>query len=62
MLTINADQDPLFSEYYQPYKERTHGGDLPESPYGEWVTASTDESRDFLVPFPFDKLVATPST
>jgi len=35
---------------------------LPEGAYGDWLTTSADQSRDFLVPFPSDKPVATPMT
>lgn len=62
MLTINADQDPLFRDYHQPNKEKRMVVILPEGAYGDWLTASADQSREFLVPFPSDKLVATPMT
>ncbi|MEN4919459.1 SOS response-associated peptidase family protein [Achromobacter spanius] len=60
MLMINADEDPLFREYHQAGKEKRMVVILPEGAYGEWLTASADQSRDFLVPFPSGKLVATP--
>ena len=59
MLTINADQDPLFKHYHQPGKEKRMVAILPEGAYADWLTASADESRDFLVPFPSEKLIAT---
>ncbi|MGN6454934.1 MAG: SOS response-associated peptidase [Achromobacter mucicolens] len=62
MLTINADHDPLFRDYHQPNKEKRMVVILPEGAYGDWLTVSADQSRDFLVPFPSDKLVATPMT
>ncbi|WP_367352516.1 SOS response-associated peptidase [Achromobacter animicus] len=62
MLTINADQDPLFRDYHQPNKEKRMVVILPEGAYGDWLTAGADQSRDFLIPFPSDKLVATPET
>lgn len=35
---------------------------LPEEAYEDWLTAGADQSRDFLLPFPSEKLVATPMT
>ncbi|WP_325048238.1 SOS response-associated peptidase family protein [Achromobacter spanius] len=62
MLTIHADQDPLFRDYQRPNKEKRMVVILPEGTYGDWLIASADQSRDFLVPFPSEKLVATPLT
>lgn len=62
MLTINADADPLFRDYHQADKEKRMVVILPEGAYGDWLTARADDSRDFLVPFPSDRLVATPMT
>lgn len=62
LLTINADNDPLFHDYHQPNKEKRMVVNLPEGSYDDWLTASAEESRDYLVPFPSDKLVATPQT
>ncbi|MGE8657019.1 MAG: SOS response-associated peptidase [Achromobacter sp.] len=59
MLTINADEDPLFQDYHQAGKEK-RGVILPEGAYGDWLAAPADATRDFLVPFPADRLVATP--
>lgn len=60
MLTINADDDPLFKHYHQAGKEKRMVVILPEGAYGDWLTASADESRAFLVPFPSGKLVTMP--
>ena len=60
MLTINADQDPLFRNYHQAGKEKRMVVILPEGAYGDWLTAPADATRAFLVPFPADRLVATP--
>ena len=60
MLTINADEDPLFRDYHQAGKEKRMVVILPEGAYGDWLTAPTEATRDFLIPFPSDKLVATP--
>ncbi|MNX11329.1 hypothetical protein D3C86_410890 [compost metagenome] len=60
MLTINADEDPLFRDYHQAGKEKRMVVILPEGAYGDWLTAPVEATRDLLVPFPSDKLVATP--
>lgn len=60
MLTINADEDPLFRDYHQAGKEKRMVVILPEGAYGDWLAAPATDSRDFLMPFPSDKLVARP--
>ncbi|WP_088148336.1 SOS response-associated peptidase [Achromobacter denitrificans] len=60
MLTINADQDPLFRDYHQPNKEKRMVVILPEGAYGDWLTAPVADTRDFMQPYPADRLVAEP--
>ncbi len=60
MLTINADHDPLFKHYHQAGKEKRMVVILPEGAYEDWLTAPAEATRDFLVPYPSDRLVATP--
>ncbi|WP_334158447.1 SOS response-associated peptidase [Achromobacter insolitus] len=60
MLTINADQDPLFQNYHQADKEKRMVVILPEGAYQDWLTAQVADTRDFLVPYPADRLVAEP--
>ncbi|OAD17121.1 SOS response-associated peptidase [Achromobacter insolitus] len=60
MLTINADQDPLFQNYHQAGKEKRMVVILPEGAYQDWLTAPVADTQDFLVPYPADRLVATP--
>ncbi|MCY1535103.1 hypothetical protein D9M68_704940 [compost metagenome] len=60
MLTINADKDPLFQNYNQAGKEKRMVVILPEGAYADWLTAPVEDTRDFLVPYPSDRLVATP--
>jgi len=60
MLTINADHDPLFQRYHRPGEEKRMVVILPEGAYGDWLTSSSDRTRDFLVPYPAEKLIATP--
>ncbi|MCY1519211.1 SOS response associated peptidase (SRAP) [compost metagenome] len=60
MLTINADDDPLFRDYHQAGKEKRMVVILPEGAYAEWLTAPVADTRDFLLPYPADRLVAEP--
>ncbi len=60
MLTINADQDPLFQNYHQAGKEKRMVVILAEGVYQDWLTAPVAATRDFLVPYPAERLVATP--
>lgn len=62
MLTINADDHPLFKHYHQSGKEKRMVVILPEGAYDDWLTASAEESWDFPVPYPADRLVATPES
>lgn len=61
MLTINADDDPVFQHYQQAGHEKRMVVILPEGAYGDWLTADAFRSREFLVPFPSERLVATPA-
>lgn len=60
MLMINADGDPLFKHYHAPAKEKRMVVILPEQAYDDWLTAPAENAGDFLVPYPSDRLVATP--
>ncbi len=60
MLTINADHDPLFQNYHQSGKEKRMVVILPEGAYHDWLTAPVADTRDFLAPYPADRLVAEP--
>lgn len=58
MLTINADDDPLFRDYHQADKEKRMVVILPDGAYGDWLTSPASDTRDFLLPYPADRLVA----
>lgn len=58
MLTINADQHPLFQLYHKPGDEKRMVVILPDGAYGDWLTATAEQSRDFLQAYPAEKLVA----
>lgn len=59
MLTVNADKHPLFRNYHQVGKEKRMVVILPEGSYSEWLTATADESSQFLIGLPADQLDAT---
>ncbi|VEI25189.1 SOS response-associated peptidase [Bordetella bronchiseptica] len=58
MLTINADDHPLFKHYHQAGKEKRMVVILPDGAYGDWLTAPATATRDFLAPYPADRLIA----
>lgn len=60
MLTINADDDPLFRHYHRAGEEKRMLVILPEGAYGDWLTAPAADTRDFLTPYPAENLLATP--
>ncbi|OZI61538.1 SOS response-associated peptidase [Bordetella genomosp. 11] len=59
MLTINADQHPLFRDYHKAKDEKRMVVILPDGAYGDWLTGAGD-IRDYLLPYPADELVAEP--
>jgi putative SOS response-associated peptidase YedK len=34
---------------------------LPDGAYGDWLTTSVERTREFLMPYPADALVARPA-
>ncbi|KAG0917022.1 hypothetical protein G6F32_016477 [Rhizopus arrhizus] len=48
--------------YHQSGKEKRMVVILSEGAYGDWLTAPAEAARDFLLPYPADKLIATPMT
>lgn len=67
MLTINADEHPLFKDMHRPDPKRPPGHQdkrmvviLPAAQYREWLDAPTEESMNFMRPYPADRLVAIP--
>lgn len=61
MLTINADQHELMREYHRPGDEKRMVVVLPDGAYEDWLTGAGD-IRDYLQPYPAEKLVAEPVT
>lgn len=58
MLTINADEHPLMSNYHKPTDEKRMVVILPEAAYDDWLTAPADESMAFVRAYPADRLLA----
>ncbi len=58
MLTINADDHPLMSNFHRQGAEKRMVVLLPQARIKDWLTASADESAEFMRPYPADRLVA----
>lgn len=59
MLTINADDHALMRNMHKPDDEKRMVVILPRAAYGDWLDASAARTREFLQPYPADKLVAS---
>lgn len=67
MLTINADEHPLFKLMHRPDSKRPPEQQdkrmvviLPEARYEEWLDSPPERSMDFMNPYPADRLVMAP--
>ena len=67
MLTINADSHAIFNELHRPDPRRPPDKQdkrmvviLPEAAYAAWLNALTEQSMDFLRPYPVEQLLAVP--
>ncbi len=58
MLTINADDHPLMKQFHKPQEEKRMVVILPEDRYLDWLQASPEQSRDFLLSWPADELTS----
>lgn len=66
MLTVNADDHPLFKQMHRPDLKRPPEKQdkrmvviLPEAQYGEWLDAPAECSMDFMRQFPAERLAMT---
>jgi putative SOS response-associated peptidase YedK len=59
MLTINADAHALMRNMHKPDEEKRMVVILPRAAYGNWLDASAAQTREFLQPYPADKLIAS---
>ncbi len=60
MLTINADSHALLRHFHRPGDEKRMVVVLGEGAYDDWLTAPIERTRELLVPFSPDSLIATP--
>lgn len=58
MLTINADDHELMRNFHRPEDEKRMVVILPQGLYGDWLTASPDQSQEFMRQYPSDRLEA----
>jgi len=58
MLTINADSHPVMNQFHKPTDEKRMVVVLPEAAYGDWLTATVENSGGFLLPCAADVLRA----
>ena len=56
MLTINADQHPLTSQFHKPRDEKRMVVILPQDSYDRWLHAGPEVSMEMMRPFPADQL------
>lgn len=62
MLTINADDDPLFRRFHRPDDEKRSVVILPREAWGDWLRCkSEDAARALLVPLAPSGLEAAPA-
>lgn len=56
MLTINADGHEVMQNYHKPGAEKRMVVILPAGAYRDWLSARPEESREFLMQYPADRL------
>lgn len=59
MLTVNADEHPLMNQFHRPDKEKRMVVILPSGSAQDWLKASANESGDFLLQYPAERLCAS---
>lgn len=60
MLTVNADDHPLMRNYHRPGDEKRMVVILPNGAIRDWLSASPEQSMEFMHQYPADRLVAHP--
>lgn len=60
MLTINANDHPLFKHYHKRQDEKRMVVALPDDAWLRWLGATLAEAQSMLQAFPADQLIATP--
>ena len=59
MLTLNADDHPLMSQFHKPQDEKRMVVILPEDRYHDWLHAPTEHAAGFLAQYPADGMVTS---
>ena len=59
LLTIAAHAHQLMRCYHKPDDEKRMLVILPQGAYRDWLVATPAQSRDFLLPYPAERLVAS---
>ncbi len=60
LLTVNANSHALMHRYQQPGAEKRMLAILNEGSFDAWLQARPDKAREFLRPYPAEKLTANP--
>ncbi|AXA80577.1 DUF159 family protein (plasmid) [Achromobacter xylosoxidans] len=60
MITINADDHPLFKHYHRREDEKRMVVMLADNAWQRWLGATVDEAKSMLLPIAADQLIATP--
>ena len=60
MLTINSDAHPLMKRFHKPGDEKRMVVTHDEADYDAWLECPVERMRDFLLPFPAERLQAEP--
>ncbi len=58
MLTISAADHALFKHYHRPGKEKRQVVILPTGAYEDWLQCDSEQTHDFLRPYPAERLFA----
>jgi putative SOS response-associated peptidase YedK len=60
LLTVNANSHALMHRYQQPGAEKRMLAILNEGSFDAWLQARPDKAKEFLRPYPAEKLTANP--
>lgn len=60
LLTVNANSHALIHRYQQPGAEKRMLAILNEGSFDAWLQARPDKAKEFLRPYPAEKLTANP--
>jgi putative SOS response-associated peptidase YedK len=61
MLTVNADDHAVMRRFHKPGDEKRMVVILDEADYDAWLECPVERQRDFLRPFPAERLLAEPA-